>query len=204
MKTFRIVCTLVVVCGVSGLFWATLARADQLSGSDPRVALGGDPPSAPAGIITPTFSILSPSGTSPSTSPCVLMQGGINTTSPGCLFENDISVNGVGETIYSLTFDAVGVAPATATCGFLASSPFTDCGVDPLPNGNGTQFSFDTGSIPFHDDFTLSFTGFPSNFDFAVQADLTSTTVPEPGTLGLLLTGMCLVGLGLGRKLRAA
>jgi hypothetical protein len=204
MKAFRTVCTLIVVCIAVAAFSTTLVKADQLSGSDPRVAIGGDPPGAPAGIITTSFRILTPSGTSPATSPCVLTQGGLNTTSPGCLFENDISISGVGETIYSLTFDAVGVAPATATCGFLTGSPFTDCGVDPLPSGNGTQFSFDTGSIPFHNDFTLGFTGFPSNFDFAVQAGLTSTTVPEPGTLGLLLIGMSLAGLCLRRKLRTA
>jgi hypothetical protein len=204
MKVLRSLCTLVVVCGVLAVFSAATAKADQLSGSDPRVALGGDPPSAPAGIITTSFSIVSPSGTSPATSPCVLMQGGISTSSPNCLFENDISVSGVGETIYSLTLDAVGVAPSTATCGFLTASPLKDCGVDPLPSGNGTQFSFDVGSIPFHNDFTLSFTGFPSNFDFAVQAGTTSTTVPEPGTLALLLTGMGLATLRIRRQIRAS
>jgi hypothetical protein len=202
VKIFRTVCILVVVCGPLVVFSTARAKADQLSGSDPRVALGGDPPSAPAGIITTSFGILTPSGTSPATSACVLMQGGINTTSPDCFFENDITINGVGETIYSLTFDAVGIAPSTATCGFLAASPFSDCGVDALPNGKGTQFSFDTGSIPFHDDFTLSFTGFPSNFDFEAQAGLSA--VPEPGTLALFLIGMGIAGLCIRRKLRAA
>jgi hypothetical protein len=189
-----------VVCGLVVTLSTSLVKADQISGSDPKVEIGGDPPSAPAGLITLSFGILTPSGTSPATSPCILMQGTTNTSSPDCFFENDITVNGVGETIHSLTFDAVGIAPSTATCGFLAGSPFSSCGIDELPNGRGTAFSFDVGSIPFHDNFTLDFQGFPKDFQFTVQG----TVVPEPGTLALLLSGMGLAGLWVRRKVRTS
>jgi len=171
-----------------------VASADSLPANDPAIKTGGPlaasaavfAPSipAPAGIITPEFTIESPSGTSPDTSPCILVQGGVSTPSPLCYFENDITTNGVGDTISALIFDALGVDPTTANCGFLSGSPFTSCGIDSIPGG--TEFSFNGGSIPFHDDFTLDFVGFPPNFGFPTSA----TTTPEPGTMALLLAGL--------------
>src|SRR5690242_1239431 len=93
---------------LSGLLLAvsvTVAQADQIP--DPIIKTGGQQTNAtnaaqfvatsapvPAGIITSTFTITTPSGTSPATSPCILTQGSITTTSPQCLFENDITLNG--------------------------------------------------------------------------------------------------------------
>jgi hypothetical protein len=197
MKVFRVVGILAVLWGMLIVFSATLANADQFVGNDPRIIIGGDPPSAPAGIITLDFVILTPSGTSPGTSACILNQGSLSTTSPSCLFENDISINGVGETIYSLTFNAVGIDANTVNCGFLAGSPFSGCGVDPLPNGQGAQVTFTGGMIPFHNDFTLGFETFPENFELQAEAGL--APVPEPGTVALLLSGMGIVALWIRR-----
>jgi hypothetical protein len=215
MKILRTVCTFVVACGVLVIFSTAVAKADQTSGSDPRILIGGDPASAPAGIITPSFNLSTATGASPvgfegepNTSPCVLTQGGISTTSPDCLFENDITINGVGETISSLTFtfNNASVPTSSVTCDTttLPGSPFSACGVDALPNGQGTAVSFDTGSIPFQDDFTLAMDGFPSDSQFSVQAGLASTVAPEPGTLALLLSGLGLGGLWVRRQARAS
>jgi hypothetical protein len=186
----------VIVLSMLAFGLSTVARADQLQGNDPRIQTGGPlaassvnalvlTASAPAGIITPTFSIVSPLGTSPApNSPCELFQGGVETVSPKCYFENDITTNGASDTITGLTFDALGINPSTASCGFLAGSPFTVCGVESIPGG--TAFDFSGGSIAFHQDFTLSFEGFPPNFDFSTTATIT----PEPSTLFLLFAGL--------------
>lgn len=194
----------VIVLGMFFLSLSTVARADQLPANDPQIKTGGPLAAssaealalslpAPAAIITPSFTIESPSGTSPVSlpggSPCELIQGPFTTTSPACYFENDISTDGVGDTITALTFDAMGIVSSTVTCGFLTASPFTSCSVESIPGG--TQVDFSGGSIAFHSDFTLSFEGFPKNFGFST----TATTTPEPGTLALLLAGLGCLGL---------
>lgn len=204
MKALRIV-LLVVLAAIL----VPVAQADQIPTGDPVVKTGGGlpgaapsfgaaPGSAPAAIITTSFDIVSPSGTSPGTSPCDLIQGTITTVSPNCFFQDQITVNGVGEAIGMLTFDALGVDPSTVNCGFLSGSPFTQCGVDPLGT-NGTEISFYGGTIPFGSDFTLDFEGFPKNFSFGT----TASVAPDPGTLSLMLAG----GLALllaRRRMRAA
>jgi len=166
-----------------------LAHADQIPIGDPVVKTGGMPPaapgSAPAAIITLDFSIESPSGNSPLTSPCDLIQGPFTTVSPQCFFQNEVSVNGDGQTLNMLTFDAFGVDPNTVNCGFLSGSPFAQCGVDPLGNNAGTEITFFGGSIPFGGEFTLDFVGFPQNFTF----ETTATATPDPSTLGLVVLG---------------
>ncbi len=166
-----------------------LAHAGTIPVGDPVVKTGGSPPagpgSAPAAIITLDFSIESPSGTSPGTSPCDLIQGPFTTVSPQCFFQNEISVNGQGETINMLTFDALGVNPNTVNCGFLTGSPFSQCGVDPLGNNAGTQITFFGGLIPFGSEFTLDFVGFPQNFTFGT----TATATPDASTFGLVVIG---------------
>lgn len=196
MKALRI-----VLLAALAAILVPVAQADQLPTGDPVVKTGGGlpgavPGSAPAAIITTSFSIVSPSGTSPGTSPCKLIQGPFTTISPQCFFENDISVNGLGESIGMLTFDALGVNPNTVSCGFLSGSPFTQCGVDPLGTG-GTQISFYGGTIPFHADFTLDFEGFPDNFNFGTTASQT----PDPSTLSLVFMGG-LAALIAGRRMR--
>lgn len=180
----------IFLLGLFVVFSFTLAKADQLPVGDPIIKTGGSPdPPAPAGIITPSFSIFSSTGFSPGTSPCILMQGGISTESGSCFFENDITIKDVGQTITSLIFDARGIDPSTVTCDTLTvlggTGPFGGCGVDSLPGGGGTQVTFNEGAIPFHKDFTLEFDDFPKNFTFGVTA-----TVPEPATLGLFLSGL--------------
>ena len=174
--------------------FAAAAQADTSLPNDPRIKTGGggggsssipSPFSVPAGIIVTNFTISSATGTSPGTSPCVLNQNGIMTTSPACLFENDITVNGAGLTIAQLIFDMPNIDPETVNCGFLVGSPFAECGVDPLAGG-GTEVTFFGGSIPFHSDFTLDFEGFPKNQQFGG----TASPVPEPCTLAMLVGGL--------------
>jgi len=198
MKALRIVLLAVLVA-----ILVPVAQADQIPSGDPVIKTGGGPPvrqdavTVPASIITTTFSIESPSGTSPGTSPCVLIQGGIMTTSPLCRFQNDISQDGFGESISMLTFDAFGINPSTVTCGFLSASPFTQCGVDPLGT-SGTEISFYDGLIPYGAEFSLDFAGFPKDYTFGTTASVS----PDPGTLSLVIIG----GLGvlIARRMRTA
>jgi len=170
-----------------------IANADSVPPNDPQIKTGGPlgasgvtalSAAAPAGIITASFDIQSPSGTSPGTSPCMLLQGPFTTVSPQCYFENDVTSDGAGDTITELTFDAFGVSPSSVTCGMLSGSPFTSCGVDAIPGG--TEVDFTGGSIAFHQDFTLEFDGFPPGFTTVDTAAIT----PEPGTMALLLAGL--------------
>lgn len=181
MKALRIVLLAALAAMV-----VPVAQADQLPVGDPVVKTGGghvpaaSPGPVPASIITTMFTIESPSGTSPGTSACDLIQGGITTVSPECFFQNDITTNGVGETIGMLTFD-VGISSSGVNCGFLSGSPFTQCGVDSL-GPDSTQISFYGGTISYGTNFTLDFEGFPANTSFGG----TASTVPEPGTLALV------------------
>jgi hypothetical protein len=199
----------VIALGMLTLAVSAVSRADQLPPNDPQIKTGGPlaaasslsalvSPSAPAGIITPTFTVESPSGTSPVTlpggSPCILIQGPFMTTSPNCYFQNDMTTNGVGDTITSLTFDAFGVNPSSVECGFLTGSPFSSCTVEAI--SGGTAVDFTGGSIVYGQDFTLAFVGFPKDFSFGSSA----TVTPEPGTLVLLLAG---VGALVMRRRRA-
>ena len=187
MKIIRTVVALIFL-----VFAAGLAKADQV---DPTIKTGGGGggggggaiplQEAPAGIITLDFTIETPSGSSPYTSPCILTQGTIVTTVPDCVFENDITQSGYGLTLVALTFDAPTINPSTVTCGFFSGSPFGDCSVGPL-SGGGAVVEFTDGSIAFHQNFAVHFADFPQDFSFATQA----TAVPEPVTLTLLLGGV--------------
>jgi hypothetical protein len=191
MKAVHVIVLCTLTLGLSAI-----ASADQLPPNDPQIKTGGPlaassaasalHPSlpAPGAIITAAFTIESPSGSSPGTSACILIQGPFMTTSPQCYFENDITTDGVGDTIGGLTFVAPGINPATVNCGFLAGSAFSTCGVDAIPGG--TEIDFGGGSIPFHTNFTLDFDGFPADFSFST----TASTTPEPSTLALLLAGL--------------
>lgn len=192
MKSFRILllAAFVVLCTAQ-------AQADSIPTGDPIIRTGGGgsagavmlfaDPAAPAGIITPDFTIESPSGSSPATSPCILIQGTLMTSSPECLFENDITRKGAGLAIAQLLFDVGGLTPGTAVgCDFLTGSPFTKC-IPGTANASGeAHVAFFDGLIPFHTDFTLDFEGFPANTSFVTTAGI----VPEPGTLALFLGGI--------------
>ncbi len=188
------------------VFCSVQARADSIPSGDPVVKTGGSGGTgtpillgaapAPASIITPDFSIFTASGASPATSPCVLIQGTIMTSSPQCFFENDITQNGSSVSITQLVFD-FGIGGVT--CGILAGSPFDMCKVGPFGDG-GTQVTFFDGSIPFHSDFTLVL-GTPSDpFPEHTTTAGTASLSPEPTTLGLFLVNIA--ALLAGRRLR--
>lgn len=194
MKSFRILllAAFVVLCTAQ-------AHADPIPTGDPIIRTGGGSagtmmlladPAAPAGIITPDFTIVSPSGSSPATSPCELFQfGNLTSTSPACLFENNINPSGVGLDIAQLVFDVGGLTPHTAvSCDVvtLVGSPFAKCTPGTADASGKAEVKFFDGLIPFHTDFTLNFEGFPANTSFVTTAGI----VPEPGTLALFLGGI--------------
>ena len=149
------------------------------------ISMGGASGGGASAISRASFSVESPSGSSPATSPCILIQGATQTSSPLCLFENDESD---GAQITSLSLDETNVAfGSTGSCAVLAASPLSKCSVLALPLG-GFQFTFFGGSIPFHTDFTLDFAAFPPNQTFT--ATDTISTAPEPDTLVLLIGGL--------------
>jgi hypothetical protein len=194
MKSLRI-----VALGAFVVLSTAPAHAVSTSTDDPTMRLGGTGstgiPISFGSAVSPTpitarrFFIFSETGTSPGTSPCVLMEGGISITSPSCFFENDISRNTIGVNIKRLTFDATGVSARTVTCGELPGSPLTKCRVKSLPRGSGTQVTFFDGSIPFHSDFALDFRGFSNDFTFGG----TATAVPEPSSLFMFLGGVAVL-----------
>ena len=184
-----------------------IAKADSLPPGDPRIQVGGAMIDDPASIITTSFSLSSPSGTSPldpanpNSSACELMQGPFQTESPDCQFINGITVSGKGQVIDSLVFDLPTVAPNDPshllTCGGISGTVtvFSDCSI--LPDGNGGSVVFFTGgTIPWNTIFTIGFDGFDPGTTTSATAQL-----PEPGTLLLLAIGLiALVGAGLKRS----
>jgi hypothetical protein len=165
---------------------ACATTANATSAGDATITLGGGTGGGASAISVASFSIVSPSGSSPATSPCILIQGATQTPSPLCLFENAESA---GEQITSLSLDETSVAFGTheGSCGVLVGSLLSKCNVFALPLG-GFQYVFFGGAIPFHTDFTLDFADFPLHQTFAVTATISSA--PEPDTLILLICGL--------------
>ena len=204
MKSVRIALLSMVV-----VLWAKAAHASTIP-PDPHIKTGGASGSGDvvragdpgAGIITPDFSILTPSGASPATSACVLIQGTVMTRSPMCEFENDITMSGAAFDITQLVFDVGGLKPGTlVTCGFLTGSPFKDC-TNGTANADGVaQVTFTDGSIPFHTDFTLQLGSPTDPFPPNTKSGVTASLSPEPGTLALFLGGVG--ALLIGRRLRS-
>jgi len=174
-----------------------VAVADSIPTGDPVIRTGGGTGSIP--ITSPIFTIVTASGNSPTdTTPCILTQGGISTSAPGCFFLNDIKKNGFGTTINALLFvasksDFSGTLSCALSTALGGPSPFTQCAVA------GPVVTFFGGpGIPFGDDFSLGFRGFNPNASFLVnaisrpsqQAFTDPTNTPEPGTLGLFVGGI--------------
>jgi hypothetical protein len=147
------------------------------------ITMGGGTGAGAFAISVASLSLESPSGSSPVTSPCIVIQGATRAPSPLCLFENAESA---GKQITSLSLLETNVAFGTheGSCGVLAGSPLSKCNVFALPLG-GFEYIFFGGAIPFHTDFTLDFAAFPPNQTFAATATISSA--PEPDTLILFI-----------------
>ena len=169
------------------------AHADSIPTDDPVIRTGGHGGSV--SITFPTFRILTPTGDSPTDgTDCILIQGGVATGAPGCFFSNDIMKGQAGATIDALVFvvskasfsGTLSCALSTALGG---ASPFTNCAVS--PTAPIVTFSGGPG-IPFGDDFSMGFRGFNADTSFVGSAILSGsgTTVPEPGTLALFVSGI--------------
>jgi hypothetical protein len=184
-------------------FAVPMAKADGLPPGDPLIkAAGDDVYGAPSPIVTTSFQILSPTGTSPITdgsgSDCFLLEAGLSFDSPTCQFLNVVVVDGVGQDIDALFFNLPSIVPSSVNCATSIegdSSDFGNCVVS-SDGGGGSNVVFDDGLIPYDTVFTLAFEGFPAGFTSGVYAN-----VPEPSTLPLLLVGfVALLGVGLKRR----
>jgi hypothetical protein len=155
-----------------GLLNLPVAKSQTLP-PDPAIRTGGGHGSVP--ITSPDFIIVSPSGDSPSTSDCVVIQHGVSTTAPGCFFVNQIVKDDgkTGVTIKGVFF----VTGKTSFSGALS------CALDTALGGVSPWFSkctvatklpvvtFSGGSgIPFGGDFSFGFRQFNANATFLVVA----------------------------------
>jgi hypothetical protein len=189
MKSLRIAVLSLVV-----LLWVVPVQGSTIP-PDPSIKQGGFDPSSPTPIVLSDFTIVSPSGTSPATSPCEVMEGSLTFTSPSCLFQDVINPSGTGQNITKLVFD-VGVSGVT--CALVNNIDFAHCTAVPFDDG-GTMVTFSGGKgIPYQGQFTLNFFGFPKDTDFGGTS--TTSPIPEPNTLTLFLAGVG--ALLIGRRLR--
>lgn len=155
-----------------GLLTVLAAKA-QTTPPDPAIRTGGGHGSV--AITSPDFVIVSPSGDSPSTSDCIVIQHGVSTTAPGCFFLNHITTEkGQGVTIKVVFFvvgkkslsGALSCALDTALGG--VSPWFSKCTV--APNGIPVV-TFSGGSgIPYGGDLSFGFRQFNTNATFGVVA----------------------------------
>lgn len=159
----------------AGEFFGTQS-AGQSSTVDPVIRTGGG--SGSVAISSPNFIIVSPSGNSPGTSDCILIQNGVSTPAPGCFFLNDITTGqgagNTGSTITQLVFVASRVDfSGSLTCQLSTAlggvSPwFTKC---TAPSAAAPVVIFSGGSgIPFGGDFSVGFREFNTNSTFRVAA----------------------------------
>jgi hypothetical protein len=140
---------------------------------DPAIRTGGGHGSV--AITSPDFVIVSPTGDSPATSDCLVIQHGVSTTAPGCFFINKImGEEGQGATIKGLVFvvskaslsGALSCALDTALGG--VSPWFSKCNV---PQTRIPMVLFSGGSgIPYGGDFSFGFRQFNNNAIFLVVA----------------------------------
>jgi len=155
---------------VIGLLSVSAANAQA---PDPAIRTGGGHGSV--AITSPDFVIVSPTGDSPATSDCLVIQHGVSTTAPGCFFINKImGEEGQGATIKGVVFiaskssitGALSCALDTALGG--VSPWFSKCNVAPhqIPV---VIFSGGPG-IPYGGDFSFGFRQFNNNATFLVIA----------------------------------
>ena len=148
----------------------------QSSTVDPVVRTGGGGGSVP--ISSPNFVIVSPTGNSPGTSDCILIQNGVSTPAPGCFFLNNITAGqGASQTGVTITrlivvaskMDFSGTLSCQLSTALGGVSPwFTTCRA--LPAG-APVVTFSGGSgIPFGGDFSVGFREFNTNTTFRVTA----------------------------------
>jgi hypothetical protein len=156
-----------------GLLSVPAAKA-QSTPPDPAIRTGGGRGSVP--ITSPDFIIVSPSGDSPSTSDCVVIQRGVSTTAPGCFFVNQITTDKgtVGVTIKVVFFivgknSASGALSCALDTALGGVSPwFSKCTV--APNGIPVVIFSGGSGIPFGGDFSFGFRQFNTNATFGVVA----------------------------------
>jgi hypothetical protein len=151
---------------------SVLAAKAQNTPPDPAIRTGGGHGSV--AITSADFVIVSPSGDSPATSDCVVIQHGLSTTAPGCFFVNKIMTDdGNGGTIKGVIFIA----------GKASFSGALSCALDTALGGVSPWFSkctvanrlpvvtFSGGSgIPYGGDFSFGFRQFNTNATFLVVA----------------------------------
>jgi len=149
------------------------AAMAQATLPDPAIRTGGGRGSI--AITSPDFVIVSPTGDSPATSDCVVIQHGVSTTAPGCFFVNKIMTEtGKGATIKGVFFvvskaslsGALSCALDTALGG--VSPWFSKCTV--APNGIPVVVFSGGSGIPYGGDFSFGFRLFNTNATFGVLA----------------------------------
>ena len=155
-----------------GLLSVTAANA-QTTPPDPAIRTGGGHGSV--AITSPDFVIVSPTGDSPATSDCLVIQHGVSTTAPGCFFVNKIITDeGQGATIKGVIFfvskaslsGALSCALDTALGG--VSPWFSRCTV--APNRIPLVIFSGGSGIPFGGDFSFGFRQFNTNATFGIVA----------------------------------
>ena len=185
-----------ILLGLGLLLLSVPLWADQIPGNDPRIIIGSGTGSLPVGF---TFLFGSPSGSSPATSPCVV--NGI--PEADCVFQNSTN-----STFTSLTVDIDTTLPpgSVLDCGIAIGGPFNTCSIGADSDGFFATFTGGPGVLPAGD-FSVTVDGWNPDTDFGVGANgmiPPDPGTPEPGTLGLFLTGIGGLGVALRRRLHSA
>ena len=157
---------------------APFAFAARVVFNPPSQVGGGGPPQS--GITTTSFSFISPSGTSPGTSACVI--NGVD--DDVCDFLN---ISGLDWTHLQFT-----ASPGDDLSSCQPLYGFTNCDVDQQGGPNSpTVFTLFGGTgVPDGVAFEFAVQGWLSNTEFDVVAN---SSAPEPSTTGLFLAGLLFV-----------
>jgi hypothetical protein len=160
-----------------GLLSVPAAKA-QATPPDPAIRTGGGHGSV--AITSPDFVIVSPTGDSPGTSDCLVIQHGVSTTAPGCFFVNKImtdeeeaggeagaTIRGVIFVVSKASFSGALSCALDTTLGGV-SPWFSKCTV--APNRIPVVIFSGGSGIPFGGDFSFGFRQFNTNATFRVVA----------------------------------